>query len=257
MNLNPNGKCFSKNANRLPLGEKRIPVAQSTSTSNTEPVHIPQKKFLPSSHLSRAQVTKWFPRHMYSGLKHMQAKLRNIDCVIEVHDARIPLCGRNPEFYRTLYAIKPHILVLNKVDLIKPANKSPVEEILFQHFPVKHVLWSNLRTKREKSVDKIIQIAFKEIHEMPRFNKMYKTEYTIMVVGIPNTGKSTLINALRTKHTQLKGQPAATGNRPGVTKKGHGTNKSPRKPSCLHSGHSRSSHARFQEPGSGLENGTL
>ncbi len=64
---------------------------------------------------SRPDLPKWFPQHMYIGLKKMQAKLRNVDCVIEVHDARIPLCGRNPNFYRTLYAIKPHILILNKV----------------------------------------------------------------------------------------------------------------------------------------------
>ena len=63
-------------------------------------------------------VLHWFPGHMNKGLKQMQQKLRLIDCVIEVHDARIPISGRNADFKFTISGVKPHILVLNKFDLI-------------------------------------------------------------------------------------------------------------------------------------------
>ena len=60
----------------------------------------------------------WFPMHMSVQMKKMEAKLRSVDLILEVHDARIALTGRNPEFYQKFYAIRPHILVLNKMDLI-------------------------------------------------------------------------------------------------------------------------------------------
>lgn len=50
------------------------------------------------------------------GLKKMQSRLKSVDCVIEVHDARIPFSGRNPLF-QELLDLKPHLLVLNKMDL--------------------------------------------------------------------------------------------------------------------------------------------
>lgn len=60
----------------------------------------------------------WFPMHMSVQMKKMEAKLRSVDLILEVHDARIALTGRNPEFYQKFYAIRPHILILNKMDLI-------------------------------------------------------------------------------------------------------------------------------------------
>ncbi len=60
----------------------------------------------------------WFPRHMSIQLKVMEGKLRTVDCIVEVHDSRIPLTGRNPQFFSSLYAVRPHLLVMNKMDLI-------------------------------------------------------------------------------------------------------------------------------------------
>lgn len=56
---------------------------------------------------------------MDRGLKQMQQKLRSVDCIIEVHDARIPLSGINNDFKYKISGVKPHILVLNKIDLIE------------------------------------------------------------------------------------------------------------------------------------------
>jgi len=64
------------------------------------------------------KLDKWYPGHMYRGWKDMQNLLPRTDCFIEVHDARIPFSGRNTDFRAMLTAIKPHILVLNKMDLI-------------------------------------------------------------------------------------------------------------------------------------------
>nr|KAF6425184.1 hypothetical protein HJG59_009233 [Molossus molossus] len=66
--------------------------------------------------LGGRDVARWFPGHMAKGLKKMQSSLKLVDCIIEVHDARIPLSGRNPLFQETL-GIKPHLLILNKMDL--------------------------------------------------------------------------------------------------------------------------------------------
>jgi ribosome biogenesis GTPase A len=60
----------------------------------------------------------WFPKHMGIQMKRMEGKLRTVDLVIEVHDARVALTGRNPVFGERLFSVRPHILVMNKMDLI-------------------------------------------------------------------------------------------------------------------------------------------
>ncbi|KAI6205012.1 Mitochondrial GTPase 1 [Aphelenchoides besseyi] len=65
-----------------------------------------------------AEQTKWYPKHMSIQFARMEHRLRSMDLIIEVHDARIALTGRNPEFQSRLYAVRPHILVFNKMDLI-------------------------------------------------------------------------------------------------------------------------------------------
>jgi len=68
----------------------------------------------------------WFPGHMHKGLKDMQRRITNVDCVIEVHDARIPLSGRNTTFKDTINGVRPHILVLNKADLIPNQDRQEI-----------------------------------------------------------------------------------------------------------------------------------
>ncbi|KAL1130819.1 hypothetical protein AAG570_012060 [Ranatra chinensis] len=109
---------------------------------------------------------------MGKGLKQMQQKLRSVDCVIEVHDARIPYSGRNPNFKNTVTGLKPHILVLNKMELITKSN---------------------------------------------RYNRTELQDYCIMIIGVPNVGKSSLINALRNKYLK-KSNVAPVGAIAGITK---------------------------------------
>lgn len=61
---------------------------------------------------------KWFPMHMSVQMAKMEGRLRSVDLIVEVHDARVPFTGRNPVFQDKFFTIRPHILVLNKRDLI-------------------------------------------------------------------------------------------------------------------------------------------
>ena len=65
----------------------------------------------------------FYPGHMARGLKKMQARLGRVDCFLEVHDARIPFSGRNPQFYQKLTAIRPHVIVFNKSDLADSSSE--------------------------------------------------------------------------------------------------------------------------------------
>lgn len=106
-------------------------------------------------------LLRWFPGHMNKGLKQMQRKLKSVDCVIEVHDARIPFTGRNPIFTSTLTGAKPHILVLNKQDLTIRSLIPKVKDQLRNEEGVQNVVFTNskdqhcrgLKTLRPLMVD--------------------------------------------------------------------------------------------------------
>lgn len=92
------------------------------------------------------ELLNWFPGHMGKGIKQMQQKLKQVDCVIEVHDARIPLSGRNSEFKYTISGVKPHILVLNKKDKIdRRSQANIVDRLKYQDSESQHVLFTNCK----------------------------------------------------------------------------------------------------------------
>ena len=76
------------------------------------------KKFQDKQYVfAKGTKINWFPGHMVKGLRQMQHSLQKTDCIIEVHDARVPMSGRNRNFKNSLTGNRPHILVLNKQDL--------------------------------------------------------------------------------------------------------------------------------------------
>ncbi|KAK0400623.1 hypothetical protein QR680_015353 [Steinernema hermaphroditum] len=159
----------------------------------------------------------WFPMHMGVQLKKMEGKLRSVDLIVEVHDARIPLSGRNPEFYQKLYAVRPHILVMNKMDLIDMKKyKEPVEDY-YRSRGVNHILWTDCKRRLGRSLRDLQAIMLECLRGDHRFNRAVKTEYQVMVVGIPNVGKSSLINSLRSNNLGIKHSAVNEGARPGVT----------------------------------------
>lgn len=98
-------------------------------------------------------VTHWFPRHMAKGLKQMRANLRNVDCIIEIHDARIPFSGRNSSFQESL-DVRPHLLVLNKMDVADISKKQSILK-QFEREGVKNVLFTDCLRQHDENVKKV------------------------------------------------------------------------------------------------------
>ncbi|CAN9499851.1 unnamed protein product [Ophioblennius macclurei] len=161
------------------------------------------------------EVAHWFPGHMAKGLKQMRANLKNVDCVVEIHDARIPLSGRNPVFEDTL-SVKPHLLILNKMDLADVSKKTRIMRKL-EKSGVKNVLFTDCLKQSDASIKKVVPMVMEIIQDSMRFNRVENTNYCLMVIGVPNVGKSSLINALR-RTNMKKGRASRVGGEPGITK---------------------------------------
>lgn len=160
-------------------------------------------------------VLRWFPGHMGRGLKQMQQKLRSVDCVIEVHDARIPFSGRNTDFKYTISGVKPHILVLNKIDLIEKKFQPQILDRLKSDY--EHIIFTNCKNQQCNGVRALFPLAQDLIRNSNRYNRQDEEDYNLMIIGVPNVGKSSLINSLRARHLH-KGKASAVGSTPGITR---------------------------------------
>nr|CAB3264050.1 mitochondrial ribosome-associated GTPase 1-like [Phallusia mammillata] len=164
-------------------------------------------------------LNHWFPAHMSKGLTKMRAQVSAIDCVIEVHDARIPFSGRNPVLSQSLGG-KPYVIVLNKADLIEVTQKQI--DAIHHHYRkkgAKQVLFANCAFKKSvhKSAQKIIPSCVELIKGSRVQRLSSEMDYHIMVVGLPNVGKSSLINAIR-KQRLNKEAGTSVGKSPGHTR---------------------------------------
>ncbi|XP_051897448.1 mitochondrial ribosome-associated GTPase 1 [Pristis pectinata] len=160
-------------------------------------------------------VARWFPGHMAKGLKKMRASLKKVDCIIEVHDARIPLSGRNPVFKETLN-VRPHLLVLNKMDVADLTDKQRILKQLEEQ-GVQNVLFTNCLQDRDVHVKEIVPTVTDLIQKSDRYHRTENMEYCLMVIGVPNVGKSSLINAMRRMYLK-KGKASRVGGTPGITR---------------------------------------
>lgn len=161
------------------------------------------------------EVAHWFPGHMAKGLKQMRASLKSVDCIMEIHDARIPFSGRNPVFQETL-SVRPHLLILNKMDLADLSNKQRVLKQL-EKTGIRNVLFTDCLKQRDDNVKNLLPMVVDIIESNPRFNRDENTNYCLMVIGVPNVGKSSLINSLR-RTNMKKGRASRVGGEPGITK---------------------------------------
>lgn len=168
-----------------------------------------------------AKTVNWHPGHMYSGMQAMIGKLNTVDCVIEVHDARIPTIGRNIGFRNHLGAVKPHLLVLNKCDLADLTDWKSIKARLADRGD-KNVILTDMSGSEfslaDRGYTKIMDKAFELMRDSDRYNRAHMQHYKVMIVGIPNVGKSTLVNRLRQHHLGSGGEATRTGNEAGVTK---------------------------------------
>ncbi|XP_059610524.1 mitochondrial GTPase 1 [Phlebotomus argentipes] len=167
--------------------------------------------------LIRRETLQWFPGHMGKGLRQMQQKLKSVDCVIEIHDARIPFSGRNEDFRHTIRGIKPHILVMNKKDLIPPGSGAKIVERVQSSGECEHVLFTNCKDQKCEGIRRLLPLAKKLIVNSNRYNRSELSEYCIMIIGVPNVGKSSLVNILRNKHLH-KRSSSPVGAVPGITR---------------------------------------
>lgn len=158
----------------------------------------------------------WYPGHMQKGTRQMQQKLKSVDCLIEVHDARIPFSGRNPNFIKTVGGMRPHVLVYNKQDLADQGYRNIVRCELEKQ-GTKNVLFTNCKDITCRGVAKIVPLVKQLITSSCRFNRSESREFCIMVIGVPNVGKSSLINVLRNKYLR-KGNASAVGAKAGITR---------------------------------------
>lgn len=153
---------------------------------------------------------QWYPGHMTKARRMMQENIKLIDLIIELVDARVPLSSRNPDIDE-LGKNKARLILLNKADLAEDRrNDEWMEYFKKQGYSVVKV--NSKKGGGIKSIQSVIQEACKEKMERDRKRGILNRPVRAMVVGIPNVGKSTFINALAGKAC------AKTGNKPGVTK---------------------------------------
>ncbi|MCY8231874.1 ribosome biogenesis GTPase YlqF [Priestia endophytica] len=153
---------------------------------------------------------QWFPGHMAKARRQVTEKLKLIDIVFVLVDARIPQSSQNP-MIDELIANKPRIMLLNKADKADPK----VTEQWIQYYDEKGIPALAINSQNGKGMDRIVSLSKTLLKE--KFDRMRQKgiknprAMRAMIVGIPNVGKSTLINRLAGKNI------AKTGDRPGVT----------------------------------------
>jgi ribosome biogenesis GTPase A len=149
---------------------------------------------------------QWFPGHMNAARKKAEESMEKVDMVIEVLDGRIPQASSNPMIEKLrVFRQRPCLKILNKADLADPAATSAWIAYYNRQKDVNAVA---LSCKKQSDVNKIAQLCLKLIPNRGTALKPLR----IMIMGIPNVGKSTLMNAL------LKKRVAKVGDEPAVTK---------------------------------------
>lgn len=144
----------------------------------------------------------WYPGHMHKASKEIKEALPKVDLFIEVLDARIPFSSENPVLTQ-LRGVKPVIKILNKSDLADPAITQQWQEYLEKEKDVKTLALTSSQPER---IRQLLELCRKLLP-----NKQGKMIHA-MIMGIPNVGKSTIINILAGRTI------AKTGNEPAVTK---------------------------------------
>ncbi|MBI4856836.1 MAG: ribosome biogenesis GTPase YlqF [Acetobacterium woodii] len=150
----------------------------------------------------KIEYIQWYPGHMAKANREIKEKLKLINVVIEVVDARLPISSKNPEINQYTWN-KQHILLLNKADLADPEVSLEWIDWFKKNTDIQKIVLYDAFDRRMKTD------LVKTIHEL---NIKEKAQVKCLVCGIPNVGKSTVINSLiGKKKTQI-------GNKPGVTK---------------------------------------
>ena len=156
-----------------------------------------------------AKDIQWFPGHMAKALREISERIKVVDIVIELCDARAPYSSINPELFNIIKN-KPRIMILSKKDL---ADEKITNEWI-KHFENKGYIAKamNLNKDNLDIIFSLSKVSLKEKIEKDKRRGLKPQPIRALVVGIPNVGKSTFINKMS------KRKAANVGNMPGVTK---------------------------------------
>ena len=154
---------------------------------------------------------QWYPGHMAKAFRLMREYLSLVDILIELVDARLPLSSRNPEVDK-LIEKKPRLLVLTKADLADP-KETAAWKAYFEKQGLTVAVLDTRGPKTAQFMTKAAKDVLKEQLAAQEAKGIKNRPIRVMLAGIPNVGKSTLLNHLVQKNV------AVTANKPGVTKK--------------------------------------
>ena len=162
---------------------------------------------------------QWFPGHMTKAKRMMEQQLKLVDVVVEMLDARVPRSSTNP-MLNQLLGQKPKIIALNKVDMADPAKTEAWKDILKNNGLPVCVIDCNTG-KGVKQLVAAVQKAAQPVIDKWLKRGVKNRSIRVMIVGIPNVGKSTLINRLVGKNKVLAAdKPGVTRGQQWVTPKG-------------------------------------
>lgn len=160
--------------------------------------------------MSDMQYIQWFPGHMTKTKRQIQSSLKLVDAVAEIIDARIPISSRNPDLNK-LIQNKPRVILLNKCDM---ANQTATK-MWIDHYAKQGITAIAVDCKSGRNLNKFpaaVNTVMKDKIQRLQAKGMKNPMMRIMIVGIPNVGKSSFINKI------AKQNRAKVEDRPGVTR---------------------------------------
>jgi len=156
-------------------------------------------------------MINWYPGHMAKTKKQLQENIKLVDLVIELLDARIPISSQNP-LIDELTKNKPRLVLLTKSSMADPRYNSQIEKCFLNKQSTKVLFIDSIQSININKIYSFAQEILKEKFEKEKLKGMKTRNARAMIVGIPNVGKSTLINKLSQKKV------TNVGDKPGVTK---------------------------------------
>ena len=156
------------------------------------------------------QNIQWFPGHMTKTKRQIQASLKLVDAVAEIIDARIPVSSRNPDL-DSIIQNKPRVVLMNKCDMADPSSTQK----WINYFKNNGIVAIPIDCKTGRGINKFVSSVnevLKEKIEKQKAKGLLNPTVRVMIVGIPNVGKSTFINRIS------KNRKAKAEDKPGVTR---------------------------------------
>lgn len=155
-------------------------------------------------------IIQWFPGHMAKAKREISEKVKMVDLIIELKDARIPYSSTNP-MIDEIVKDKPRLILLCKSSIADPL----VTKKWMEYYKNKNILSLDIDSITNYNIKNVVpycRLALKEVFEKRRAKGITNNQIKAIIMGIPNVGKSTIINTL------AKRKAVAVGDKPGVTK---------------------------------------